>query len=90
MAPNHKEPINEDVPRVVNSTISVERFIYNCKYKFGSYVADRRFDTLKKDLEEIWNLKFMSDVTEEIRSFINSQIDYSNEDGSYIKLQLLK
>lgn len=90
LPPNHKEPIREDVPTLVNSTISVEKFIYNCKYKFGSYVADKRFDTLKKDLEEIWNLKFMNEVTEEIRSYINSQIDYSNEDGSYIKLQLLK
>lgn len=90
LIPNHKEPIKEDVPTVVNSTISVERFIYNCKYKFGSYVADRRFDTLKKDLEEIWNLKFMSDVTEEIRNYINMQIDYLHEDGHYVKLQLLK
>ena len=87
---HHKEPITKHVPTIVNSTISVERFIHNCKYKFGSYVADKRFDTLKKDLEEIWNLKFMNDVTEEIRNYINSQIDYSNEDGSYIKLQLLK
>lgn len=85
-----KEPIKKHVPTIVNSTISVERFIYNCKYKFGSYVADKRFDTLKKDLEEIWNLKFMNEVTEEIRNYINSQIDYSNENGSYIKLQLLK
>jgi hypothetical protein len=90
LTPNHKEPIKEDVPTVVNSTISVERFIYNCKYKFGSYVADKRFDTLKKDLEEIWNLKFMSDVNEEIRNYINMQIDYLHEDGYYVKLQLLK
>ncbi len=90
LTPNHKEPIKEDVPTLVNSTISVERFIYNCKYKFGSYVADKKFDTLKKDLEEIWNLKFMSDVTEEIKNYINSQIDYPNNDGYYVKLQLLK
>lgn len=90
LIPNHKEPIKEDVPTVVNSTISLEKFIYNCKYKFGSYVADRRFNTLKKDLEEIWNLKFMTDVTEEIRNYINMQIDYLHEDGYYVKLQLLK
>lgn len=90
LTPNHKELITKHVPTIVNSTISVERFIYNCKYKFGSYVADKRFDTLKKDLEEIWNLKFMNEVTEEIRNYINMQIDYLHEDGYYVKLQLLK
>ncbi|MEN9908924.1 MAG: hypothetical protein RLZZ540_2073 [Bacteroidota bacterium] len=87
---HHKEPMKTHAPTIVDSTISVERFIYNCKYKFGSYVADKRFETLKKDLEEIWNLKLMSDVTEEIKKYINSQIDYPNEDGYYVKLQLLK
>lgn len=90
LTPNHKEPIKKNVPIVIKSTISVERFIYNCKYKFGSYVDDKRFDTLKKELEEIWELKFMKDVTEEIKNYINTQIDYPNEDGYYVKLQLLK
>ena len=74
----------------LNLTIKLDKFISNCKYKFGSYVDDKRFETLKKELEEIWKLKFMSDITEEIKDYINSQIDYPNEDGYYVKLQLLK
>lgn len=74
----------------LNLTIRLDNFISNCKYKFGSYVDDKRFDTLKKELEEIWELKFMKDVTEEIKNYINTQIDYPNEDGYYVKLQLLK
>jgi hypothetical protein len=87
---NQKETVIEVIPTQPKSTISLEKFIYNCKYKFGSYVADIRFDTLKKDLEEIWELKAMSDVTEEIKNYINMQIDYLHEDGYYVKLQLLK
>ena len=85
-----KTSVIEKAPSIITSPISVEKFIHNCKYKFGSYVADYRFDNLKIDLEEIWNIKFMSQVTEEIKKFINTQIDYQNNDGYYVKLRLLK
>lgn len=90
LTPNQEELVTEQIPTHQNKTITLDKFISNCKYKFGSYVADKRFDTLKKDLELIWELKSMTDVTEEIKKYINSQIDYPNEDGYYVKLQLLK
>jgi hypothetical protein len=90
MFPNQKEVVTEKAS-VQNSTISLEKFISNCQYQFGSYVADTRFDNLKKKgLEEIWELKHMSDVTDEIKNYINMQIDYPHADGYYIKSQLLK
>jgi hypothetical protein len=90
LALNQKEAVTEQIPAQLNTTIRLDKFISNCKYKFGSYIDDKRFDTLKKELEEIWELKFMRDVTEEIKNYINTQIDYPNEDGYYVKLQLLK
>lgn len=78
------------VPANLNTSMRLDKFISNCKYKFGSYVEDRRFDNLKEELEQIWKLEFITDVTEEIKNYINSQIDYPNEDGYFVKLQLLK
>lgn len=73
-----------------NTSITLEKFISNCKCKFGSYIDDYRFDALKKDIEYIWELKLMKDVTEEIKNYINTQIDYPNENGYYVKLRLLQ
>lgn len=81
--PNQIEVLQEN-------SITLERFISNCKYKFGSYIEDYRFDRLKKDIEYIWELKLMKDVTDEIKNYINSQIDYQNKDGYYVKLCLFK
>lgn len=78
-------PISSKVP----TSITINKFITNCKYKFGSYVDDYRFDRLRDDINDIWGIEYISEITEEIKNYINRQIDYPNQDGDYVMLQLL-
>lgn len=84
-----EEIIQPEASIVPENRLSIDGFIKNCKYKYGSYIPDDKFDKIGNEIKE-FGFNFVDEMSEEAVRYFNGQIDYKGDDGNYRKLNILK